>query len=61
MVQKISNFAGSGAQEVAEFFTSDVGGTGAKFGRTVVSKGKKVANRRGRPEVEGLNSCGDLD
>lgn len=45
VVQKISNFAGSGAQEVAEFFTSDVGGNGEKFGRNVVSKGKKVANR----------------
>lgn len=45
VVQKISNFAGSGAQQVAEFFTSDVGGRGDKFGRNVVSKGKKVANR----------------
>ena len=48
VVQKISNFAGSGAQQVAEFFTSDVGGRGDKFGRNVVSKGKKVANRRDR-------------
>eukprot|EP00438_Fugacium_kawagutii_P014266 Skav215751 [mRNA] locus=scaffold106:177469:180545:+ [translate_table: standard] len=45
LIRKINNFGGSGAQEIAEFFKEDVGGTGAKFGRSVVNKGKKVTKR----------------
>ncbi|CAJ1380337.1 unnamed protein product [Effrenium voratum] len=45
VLRKINNFAGSGAQEVAEFFKEDVGGTGAKFAKSVVNKGKKIAQR----------------
>ncbi|CAK9074438.1 Uncharacterized protein SCF082_LOCUS36242 [Durusdinium trenchii] len=45
VVNKINNFAGSGAQEVATFFKENVGGNGAKFAKSVVNKGKKVANK----------------
>lgn len=45
VLNKINNFAGNGAQEVAEFYKDNVGSTGAKFGKSVVNKGKKVANK----------------
>jgi len=45
VVRKISNFAGSGAQEIAEFYANAVGGNGQKFSRFFVNRGKKVAQK----------------
>jgi len=45
VINKISDFAGNGAQEVAEFYTDKVGGPGMKFAKGVVNKGKKVVNK----------------
>ena len=45
VVRKINNFGGSGAQEIAEFYTDSVGGNGEKFARSIVNKGKKVTQK----------------
>ena len=45
VLNKINNFAGSGADEIAEFYTNQVGGQGSKFGKSVVKVGKKVTEK----------------
>ncbi|CAE7511382.1 unnamed protein product [Symbiodinium necroappetens] len=45
VLNKIDDFAGNGAQEIAEFYSDQVGGTGMKFAKSVVNKGKKVVNK----------------
>jgi len=45
VLNKIDDFAGNGAQEIAEFYSDQVGGTGMKFAKSVVDKGKKVVKK----------------
>ena len=45
VLNKINDFAGNGAKEIAEFYSDKVGGPGLKFGKSVVNKGKKVVKQ----------------
>ncbi|CAJ1338337.1 unnamed protein product [Effrenium voratum] len=70
VINKIDDFAGHGAQEIAEFYQDQVGANGAKFAKAVVNQGKKVVDRAkcklsnllgGKCKKSGGNpsSCGD--
>ena len=45
VLNKINDFAGNGAQEVAQFYSNRVGGVGKKFAKSIVNHGKKVTNK----------------
>ena len=45
VLNKINNFAGSGADEIAQFYTNQVGSRGSKFAKSVVNVGKKVTDK----------------